>query len=353
MKQIFFLLVLFFSLNSFGQVPPSSVGDTSTIAPSKFVPAPYINYSRSIGFAGGVVPMYMWNINKKDTISPQSLVGGLGIYSTNKTYFVMGFAKLYLNEDKWRIMTGGGNGNINFQVFVSNIINNYIDYSTDAWFFKTILERKITDNLYGGIVYMYTSFGTVFDILSDREISSQFHSPGLILEFDNRDNVYYPYGGNLISMEWNSYPTWLSNDQSSNILTVSANKYWAMRSKKDVFAARIYGQFGLGEIGFNQEIVAMGTDLRGYTQGKYRGEGLFDFQGEYRYNISEKFGLVGFGGLATIYGSDNEDFNGLLLPSIGTGIRFNVFPSNHMNIGLDVAAGRDDWGVYFRIGEAF
>jgi hypothetical protein len=97
----------------------------------------------------------------------------------------------------------------------------------------------------------------------------------------------------------------------------------------------------------------MGTDLRGYTQGKYRGEGLFDFQGEYRYNISEKFGSGGFGGLATIYGSDNEEFNGLLLPSIGTGIRFNVFPSNHMNIGLDVAAGRDDWGVYFRIGEAF
>ena len=25
----------------------------------------------------------------------------------------------------------------------------------------------------------------------------------------------------------------------------------------------------------------------------------------------------------------------------------------HMNVGLDIAAGDGDWGVYFRIGEAF
>jgi hypothetical protein len=30
-----------------------------------------------------------------------------------------------------------------------------------------------------------------------------------------------------------------------------------------------------------------------------------------------------------------------------------VFPDNNMNVGLDVAAGREDWGLYFRIGEAY
>ena len=30
-----------------------------------------------------------------------------------------------------------------------------------------------------------------------------------------------------------------------------------------------------------------------------------------------------------------------------------AFTDNHMNVGLDIAAGDGDWGIYFQIGEAF
>jgi hypothetical protein len=30
-----------------------------------------------------------------------------------------------------------------------------------------------------------------------------------------------------------------------------------------------------------------------------------------------------------------------------------AIPSSKISVGIDVAAGKDDWGVYFRIGEAF
>ena len=33
--------------------------------------------------------------------------------------------------------------------------------------------------------------------------------------------------------------------------------------------------------------------------------------------------------------------------------RYMAFPENKMNVGLDFAAGKDDWGIYFRIGESF
>ena len=39
-----------------------------------------------------------------------------------------------------------------------------------------------------------------------------------------------------------------------------------------------------------------------------------------------------------------------LLPAIGVGIRFMAIPSEKINIGIDVAKGIDDWGIYFRIG---
>ncbi len=30
-----------------------------------------------------------------------------------------------------------------------------------------------------------------------------------------------------------------------------------------------------------------------------------------------------------------------------------MIPSSTSSIGMDVAVGKDDWGLYFRIGEAF
>ncbi|MFV0344946.1 MAG: hypothetical protein ACK5IQ_01635 [Bacteroidales bacterium] len=64
-------------------------------------------------------------------------------------------------------------------------------------------------------------------------------------------------------------------------------------------------------------------------------------------------GLVGFAGLATIYGSDSPDFNWNIYPGAGVGYRYQAFKSVKFNIGLDAAVGKDDWGIYFRIGEAF
>jgi hypothetical protein len=57
--------------------------------------------------------------------------------------------------------------------------------------------------------------------------------------------------------------------------------------------------------------------------------------------------------VATVFEAINESDNGKLLPGLGTGIRFRAFPENNFSVGLDVAAGLEDWGIYFQIGEAF
>ncbi len=96
-----------------------------------------------------------------------------------------------------------------------------------------------------------------------------------------------------------------------------------------------------------------GRDIRGYSEGKYRGDGLMAVHGEYRYNFKNKLGLVAFFGLGAIYGSDTESFDWKTYPGGGVGIRYRAFKTVKFNIGLDAAMGKDDWGLYFRIGEAF
>ena len=76
-------------------------------------------------------------------------------------------------------------------------------------------------------------------------------------------------------------------------------------------------------------------------------------QGEYRWNFGKKLSAVGFFGLATVFESINESANGEILPGVGAGFRYMVIEEYHMNAGMDFAVGRDDWGIYFRVGEAF
>ena len=152
---------------------------------------------------------------------------------------------------------------------------------------------------------------------------------------------------------WSTQPEWLANESKSNTVELVVNTYKSVRQKKDVLAGRIRGEFGLGDVSFNQEVIIGRVDLRGYNDGKYRGEAILSAQGEYRWNFHKKFGAVGFAGISTLTGSINDDFNWKLYPSIGTGIRYNFFKKSKINIGLDLAVGKEDWGLYFRIGEAF
>ena len=145
----------------------------------------------------------------------------------------------------------------------------------------------------------------------------------------------------------------MGNEPRSNKIEFDFNHYLPVRQQTDVVAGRFYAGLGIGDLAFNQQFIVKAPDIRGYTQGAFRGENLLALQGEYRYNFHKRWGAVGFAGVATVFEAINDSDNGKLLPAIGTGIRFRAFPDNNFSVGIDVATGLDDWGIYFQIGEAF
>jgi len=318
----------------------------------KFMPIPYVGYDRSLGFSVGAVPMLMFNPVDKDTISNSSLIGGLASYSTTKTWFVIGFGMFYLNENKWRISAAGGLGTVNYQFYLDHPLGGWIPYESKANFAMVKVERRIYDKLYGGITYIFADVITNLDNLPLTD-SLRLNGLGLNLSLDERSNPYYPRSGYYTTLKFNSFPEWFGNKTLSQKIEFDYNHYFPIRGDKDVVAARLYTGFGLGDVSFNQQLIVMSPDIRGYTQGAYRGDYLLALQGEYRWNFHKKWGAVGFAGVATVFEAINESDNGKLLPGIGTGIRFKAFEDTNFNVGLDIAAGIDDWGIYFQIGEAF
>jgi hypothetical protein len=347
------LLLLILGLSASALNAQAPVGGRGRIeGRAKFMPIPYINYDRSFGLSVGAVPLLMLNPNVKDTISPSSIVGGVGTYSTNKTWFAMGFGKFFLAEDKWRIAAAGGIGNVNFQFYLDAPVGTWIPYSSEADFFILQVERRIWGDLYGGVSYVHAN---VISSAEDFPVADTLvlNGLGLNLSLDRTSNPHYPREGYVSNIKFNSFPEFMGNEEESHKLELEHNHYFSFRGDKDVLAARAYAGLGLGDVSFSQQIVVGRTDIRGYTQGAFRGDQMLALQGEYRWNFLKRWGAVGFAGMATVFNAINESDNGKILPGAGAGIRFKAFQETNFSVGLDAAVGIDDWGIYFQVGEAF
>ena len=358
MKKVALIISLFLSFaNMSAQGNSSDTEESKTKLDEKryeLTVMPFFNYNRNIKFMLGAIPMAMYNLNKQDTISPKSLSGAIGVYTTNKSYFIGFFNKLYYADDSWRGTFFLGTGNINSQFFIDDInSSDFYSYGTNATVFSAGIQRKVILGLYGGITYTYAKYKTEFSDDIMEETTTVTNGLEFNVLYDTRDDVYYPKSGNKFDIKWISYAEWLGNEMNADKIKTIFNKYIPMRKNTDVLAARASGTFGLGEIAFEQQTVVGGKDIRGYSEGKYRGKSVIALQAEYRLNFAKRMGVVAFAGAATLYGSDNENFDGTFLPGGGIGFRYKAFKKVKFNIGLDAAVGKDDWGLYFRIGEAF
>lgn len=318
----------------------------------KFLPIPYVNYNRSFGYQIGAAPAILFNPVSKDTLSPSSLAGVVGIYSENKTWFLMGYSKLYIDKDNWRIIVVGGYGSYNFQFLLDSPISSWIPYNTKLDFIFGQVQRRIINELYAGISLIHMDLKTKTDSLKI-ESNTKLNGLSLLVSMDQRSSTRYPRSGFLADVKYFIYPKFLDNESSSGKIEIDFDHFLPMRKKNDVLASRIYIGLGLGDLSFNQQFIVGRADIRGYTQGGYRGNYILAAQGEYRWNFLKRWGMVYFMGLATVFEAINEDDNGKLLPGMGTGFRFTADTETRLNVGIDVAAGIDDWGIYFRIGEAF
>lgn len=315
---------------------------------------PYGSYNRNLKFMLGVMPMMMYKMNKKDDVSPKSFSGLAAVYTTNSSYFITFFNRLFIDEDKWRVTLVGLTGDHNSQFFLEDQIDpGFYDFGTKTTIISADVQRNISKSFYLGLGYRFSSYESEFEDDVQEPTDTQTNGVELTSLYDTRNAIYYPKKGIKTTLKWLTIPKWFGNDISANRIKAEYNQYFAMNSERDVIAARVSGTFGLGDIVFEQQVTIGGKDIRGYSLGTFRGDGLMAIQGEYRFNFHEKMGVVGFAGFSTIYGSENPEFDWKFYPGFGAGYRYKVFEDENFNIGIDAAIGRDDWGIYFRIGEAF
>ncbi len=363
-----FVLTVFILSSLFAQ--EKDVDSLFNESSNTFTAVPLINNNPAMKTGFGGMGMYFFKVDKKDSISPPSIINLIGLYSTNDSYVMILSSRLFWNQDKNRATFATGTTNINNDfLYEFEGTDVRLVFTEQRKFITLEYSRKLIGELYLGLLYLGTQTNYKFDKGSQEEndftreffesnnIQDNFVSSiGLNISYDTRDYVYYPTKGLMFSIRPKLNAEWLGSD-NDYIDTDYSMTYFTSFASNKVLGISLSGGFAWGDVPFDgYQNYGIRNSLRGYAVGKYKGKNMVAAQAEYRWRFYKKWGMVGFAGIGSVWGNDSEEeaFEQALLPSAGAGLRFMVSPAKKINLRLDYAFGIDgNQGLYFGVMEAF
>jgi hypothetical protein len=190
-------------------------------------------------------------------------------------------------------------------------------------------------------------------IVPEADLQRRTASLGPAVEYDSRDDAFYPTDGTYAKANLNFFSSSFGSDVSFRQVSVAWNRYWQTNTNT-VVAARVSGCVVGGEVPFTDLCMyGKNNDLRGYSTGQYRDRAMIAAQAEMRWRFSHRWGAVAFAGAGSIGPSFSDLLSEKVLPSIGVGLRWQASKDYKVNVSVDVAVTKEDHAVYVYVGEAF
>lgn len=333
------------------------------------VPGPAYNSSSNLGFA--ILPMFTYNLNKKDTLSPPSSTSALIYFDLIGSWFLAARQNLYFNENKWRMISSIGYGDLRTKFFgigrdtavVKN--NQYVYINQKTFLFMLNGYRRVFSNFYAGLEYSYLNVDLERDDSSSaaeekkdgletgHHIESQL-SPSFI--WDSRDDIFWSSKGFFSTINLHLANHLLFGDHDYFLINAFINGYHCLlpSSKKLILAWRIYFQGSWGNVPYYQLAdYSKGDGYRGYTPGKYVNRSEVNAQVELRYDVWKFICITGFMGTGKIFKDISSFGQSIWLPSGGVGLYLTLIASRNIRMGMNFAVSRHDYGIYVGLNQAF
>jgi outer membrane protein assembly factor BamA len=224
-------------------------------------------------------------------------------------------------------------------------------------FANFLVRLPFTQKWYAGPIYTYLRTESVFDPsslvppLPPTEINVPLRAAGLglSLQYDSRNDNYYPSDGQYLRASWIDF----SKDWGGDLefqKGVVQYEYYHPITKPLVLAmgARAEGTSEGAPFFFLSTL-----KMRGFSRDRYLDNATLSVQAEARYKLSERWGVVAFTEAGWLGGSFSALPESRTILSYGAGLRWQATRDKLLNLSLDAAISSDDRAIYFRIGEAF
>ncbi|WP_322045100.1 BamA/TamA family outer membrane protein [Paraburkholderia sp. J67] len=172
---------------------------------------------------------------------------------------------------------------------------------------------------------------------------------GIVVDYDTRDNMFYPRNGTYAEFEADFARGGFGSDRAFDTQTAKGY-HWISLSSKWVLGLRADAGFSQGDIPF---FLQPYVDLRGVSQAKFQDRNQLTGEIELRYYVTPRWSVLGFGGVGRAYGGVHAFSDAPTAFGFGTGFRYLIARKLGMTMGIDIAHGPGQNAFYIQVGSAW
>jgi hypothetical protein len=293
----------------------------------------------------------------KITRTAPDMTGVAAAYTLNNTWGVVAFQSgTWLKaRSRYRVVGGYANVNLSFYRTLNGSEQQFrFNLKTIPFTGYLLKEIKGTD-WSAGLQYMLlntrikTDSEALPQFIKDKEVNSTVSMPSLVVELDNRDNIFTPDKG----WRWRTSLGWSDNVFGSDYDYVNLSSYV---NAFYPFLNNLIGgfRFEMQEV-FNDPpfYLLPFIDLRGVPVARYQGNIFSVVETEFRWDVVPRWSAVGFVGTGKAYDEWSAFGDAAWISSGGAGFRYLVARRFKLRCGVDVARGPDQWAYYIVFGSSW
>ncbi len=347
-----------------GQIEMTTARDSAQIGKLDLTGYPYFFYSPETEFAIGGAMIFTMRLNPDPEVKPSNAILS-GYYSVKGSYDIFFNPEFYLGHDEYYL--GISADYFRFVDKFWGIGNNTPDIDSTAGYIRKLIWLNVEfDVSVVGPLKIGANYDLNHTTIEDKQSNPFLLSGsvtgadgglssgiGGVLFADTRNSAFYPTAGGYYKLSFLTSVDWLGSAFSFRRWILDLRQYVSLTPSL-VVAMQAFGTAISGDPPFYM-MPALGGDniMRGYYEGRYRDKFYLATQGELRYRLTKRWGLVAWAGIGDVAGSFSDFRLKDGKPTFGFGVRFALDVEQVVNVRADFGYGRDTKGVYFNAKEAF
>ncbi|MBV1915826.1 MAG: BamA/TamA family outer membrane protein [Pseudomonadales bacterium] len=322
------------------------------------LPVPIVITEPAVGYGGGLAGVYFHGgMGGGRKHAPPSVSAIAAAKTENGTWFLGGGHQGIWYDDTVRYTGGIGTGLVKMQYYGLSFLKNGIAFETEANFLMQEIQFRLWDSsFFAGISYLLLDTENTFKAappelgLPGIQFDDRSAAVSLLLNYDNRNNMFTPSTGIAAEIEVMDYSETWGGDENYNKYKASILSYTTINPKL-VLGLRADVEAMSGDAPFYAYPF---IDMRGIKAMQYQGDQVVLGEIELRWEFANRWWLVGFGGAGRAYsdtksGADDSD----MIYSKGLGLRYLIANKLGLQMGLDIAVGPDDTAFYIQFGSSW
>ncbi|WP_211950962.1 BamA/TamA family outer membrane protein [Cupriavidus yeoncheonensis] len=285
--------------------------------------------------------------------SPPNITAIGGAYTDNGTW-AAGLVHFHTwDGDRYRYL--GAIAKVDAQLDYFGLLNQPRAYELQGTFLIQQFLARIGDSRwYVGPRYMLFDASTRFKFGNADELGSidkdqRIGKGGIVVDYDSRDNIFYPNKGSYAELEVQFARPGLGSTQTFDMY--NARGYtWLPLARTLILGLRADTRFSTGDVPFYAQPY---VDLRGVQKGRYQDRNAVMAEMELRWDVTPRWALLGFTGTGKAYGRWHDFSDATKVYSVGAGFRYMIARKLGVSMGIDVAHSQGQNAFYIQLGSAW